>query len=323
MTAPGQRIQGSLATLPFGASSLSLIGTSLEINENDILCSSCSRHRMLQKGPSQFITHSIYIAMALKHYLWDVNFLSAVNNLYRVEGEWKKDCEYIYISHTHTQWRSVLFEFKLPSWVFTFSSKWLCFPPSIKPFRAVKGLTLQMLPQGNNSPLRPFLERSKQTGRRNTRAICHRQSHRHMSPLLSLLFCNVAVASVIFLACTCNALNGPNWAPGSLGRRHLEVLQKAQNVLLHQKNQISPYTDPWNWAQAKRLCVRLFKKDARLRLTQWALRNPATCPTGEENSRVIHTYQRQSSWLHFRNRKIVIEHVLLHFFPAVPKTLEN
>lgn len=282
MTAPGQRIQGSLATLPFGASSLSLIGTSLEINENDILCSSCSRHRMLQKGPSQFITHSIYIAMALKHYLWDVNFLSAVNNLYRVEGEWKKDCEYIYISHTHTQWRSVLFEFKLPSWVFTFSSKWLCFPPSIKPFRAVKGLTLQMLPQGNNSPLRPFLERSKQTGRRNTRAICHRQSHRHMSPLLSLLFCNVAVASVIF-----------------------------------------PYTDPWNWAQAKRLCVRLFKKDARLRLTQWALRNPATCPTGEENSRVIHTYQRQSSWLHFRNRKIVIEHVLLHFFPAVPKTLEN
>lgn len=96
MTAPGQRLQGSLATLPFGASSLSLIGTSLEINENDILCSSCSRHRMLQKGPSQFITHSIYIAMALKHYLWDVNFLSAVNNLYRVEGEWKKDCEYIY-----------------------------------------------------------------------------------------------------------------------------------------------------------------------------------------------------------------------------------
>lgn len=94
---PRRRIQGSLATLPFGASSLSLIGTSLEINENDILCSSCSRHRMLQKGPSQFITHSIYIAMALKHYLWDVNFLSAVNNLYRVEGEWKKKTVNIYV----------------------------------------------------------------------------------------------------------------------------------------------------------------------------------------------------------------------------------
>lgn len=87
---PGAEDSGSLATLAFGASSLTLIGTSLEINENDILCSSCSRHRMLQKGPSQFITHSIYIAMALKHYLWDVNFLSAVNNLYKVEREWKK-----------------------------------------------------------------------------------------------------------------------------------------------------------------------------------------------------------------------------------------
>lgn len=90
LTAPGYRIQGSSVTLPFWVPSLPLIGTSLEINENDILCSSCSRHRTLQKGPSQFITHLIYIAMALKHYLWDVNFLSAVNNLYRVEAEWKE-----------------------------------------------------------------------------------------------------------------------------------------------------------------------------------------------------------------------------------------
>lgn len=136
MTAPGQRLQGSLATLPFGASSLSLIGTSLEINENDILCSSCSRHRMLQKGPSQFITHSIYIAMALKHYLWDVNFLSAVNNLHRVEGEWKKDCEYI----CFLQWR-----------VFCLSSNYLpesslsvvndSVFPHLRPFRAVKCLS--------------------------------------------------------------------------------------------------------------------------------------------------------------------------------------
>lgn len=125
---PRQRILGSSATLPFGASSLSLIGTSLEINENDILCSSCSRHRMLQKGPSQFITHSIYIAIALKHYLWDVNFLSAVNNLYRVEGEWKKRLWiYIYIYKGFLQWRGVLFEFKLPFRVFTFRSK-LLFP---------------------------------------------------------------------------------------------------------------------------------------------------------------------------------------------------
>lgn len=128
MTAPGRRIQGSLATLPFGASSLPLIGTSLEINENDILCSSCSRHGMLQKGPSQFITHSIYIAMALKHYLWDVNFLSAVNNLYWVEREWKKRLR-IFIKKDFLQWRSVLFEFKLPIWVFNFSSKLLCFSP--------------------------------------------------------------------------------------------------------------------------------------------------------------------------------------------------
>lgn len=93
LTAPGHRIQGSSVTLPFWVPSLALIGTSLEINENDILCSSCSRRRMLQKGPSQFITHSIYIAMALKHYLWDVNFLSAVNNLNRAEEEWKKHLE--------------------------------------------------------------------------------------------------------------------------------------------------------------------------------------------------------------------------------------
>lgn len=139
MTALGRRIQGSSATLPFGTSSLSLIGTSLEINENDILCSSCSRHRMLQKGPSQFITHSIYIAMALKHYLWDVNFLSAVNNLYRVEGEWKKRWWIYILKKDFLQWRSVMFEFKLPSWVFTFSSK-LLFPPTLKPFRAVKRL---------------------------------------------------------------------------------------------------------------------------------------------------------------------------------------
>lgn len=90
LTAPGHRIQGSSVTLPFRVPSLALIGTSLEINENDILCSSCSRHRTLQKGPSQFITHSIYIAMALKHYLWDVNFLSAVNNLYGAEAEQKE-----------------------------------------------------------------------------------------------------------------------------------------------------------------------------------------------------------------------------------------
>lgn len=90
LTAPGHRIQGSSVTLPFWVPSLALIGTSLEINENDILCSSCSGRRMLQKGPSQFITNSIYTAMALKHYLWDVNFLSAVSNLNTVEEEWKK-----------------------------------------------------------------------------------------------------------------------------------------------------------------------------------------------------------------------------------------
>lgn len=150
---PRQRIPGSSATLPFGASSLSLIGTSLEINENDILCSSCSRHWMLQKGPSQFITHSIYIAMALKHYLWDVNFLSAVNNLYRVEEEWKKRLWkrlWIYIYKGFLQWRGVLFEFKLPSRVFTFRSKLLCFPSSKAFLGSSVSLQHSVQPQGSD-----------------------------------------------------------------------------------------------------------------------------------------------------------------------------
>lgn len=116
LTAPGHRIQESSVTLPFWVPSLPLIGTSLEINENDILCSSCSRHRTLQKGLSQFITHSIYIAIALKHYLWDVNFLSAVNNSYKVEAEWK---EFFQVrvhenKQIFLQLKNVEFEFKVP-----------------------------------------------------------------------------------------------------------------------------------------------------------------------------------------------------------------
>lgn len=216
MTAPGQRLQGSLATLPFGASSLSLIGTSLEINENDILCSSCSRHRMLQKGPSQFITHSIYIAMALKHYLWDVNFLSAVNNLYRVEGEWKKDCEYIYF----LQWR-----------VFCLSSNYLFESslsvvndsvfPHLRPFRAVKSLQHSMHPKEITRHLTlPWRDPSRQAGR--TQELFVNDSPTGvMFPLLSCSFCNVPVASAIFLVYKCNTLNGPNWTPGSLWEGYL------------------------------------------------------------------------------------------------------
>lgn len=118
LTAPGHRIQGSSVTLLFRVPSLALIGTSLEINENDILCSSCSRHRTLEKGPSQFITHSIYIAMALKHYLWDVNFLSAVNNLYGAEAERKKIlrvCMYVSVyKNTHIFYIWKIFVFKEP-----------------------------------------------------------------------------------------------------------------------------------------------------------------------------------------------------------------
>lgn len=42
-----------------------------------------------------------------------------------------------------------------------------------------------------------------------------------------------------FWAQKCNAFSGPNGTPSSLGRLHLEGLQKAQNFLLHQKNSIS------------------------------------------------------------------------------------
>lgn len=123
LTAPGYRIQGSSMTLPFWVPSLPLIGTSLEINENDILCSSCSRHRTLQKGPSQFITHSIYIAMALKHYLRDANFLSAVNNLYWAEAEWKKIlrvrvyvCMKIKKNKSFYSWKMLCLNLKNPHW---------------------------------------------------------------------------------------------------------------------------------------------------------------------------------------------------------------
>lgn len=141
LTAPGHRIQGSSVTLPFWVPSLPLIGTSLEINENDILCSSCSRHRMLQKGPSQFITHSIYIAMVLKHYLWDVNFLSAVNNLYRVEAEWKEFlqvCVYACtkINNPFYSWKMLSLILKKPYWNSLLSSKLFFF--KAKPWGTVK-----------------------------------------------------------------------------------------------------------------------------------------------------------------------------------------
>jgi len=141
LTAPGYRIQGSSATLPFWVPSLALIGTSLEINENDILCSSCSRHRTLQKGPSQFITHSIYIAMALKHYLWDVNFLSAVNNLYRVEAELKnilRVCVYVCMKINKSFYIWKMSCLKNPYWNSLLSSKLFFF--MAKPCSTVKSV---------------------------------------------------------------------------------------------------------------------------------------------------------------------------------------
>lgn len=55
----------------------------------------------------------------------------------------------------------------------------------------------------------------------NTRAVCQWQSHRRMFPLLSCSFCNVGVASAIFLVYKCNTLNGPNWTPGSFWEGYL------------------------------------------------------------------------------------------------------
>lgn len=54
--------------------------------------------------------------MALKHYLWDVNFLSAVNNLYRGEAEWKKILRVCLYENKQTflQLKNVVFEFEEP-----------------------------------------------------------------------------------------------------------------------------------------------------------------------------------------------------------------
>ena len=213
---PRRRILGSSATLPFGASSLSLIGTSLEINENDILCSSCSRHRMLQKGPSQFITHSIYIAMALEHYLWDVNFFSAVNNLYRVEGEWKKRLWiyiYIYIKAFCSGEVFCLSLNCLPE--SSLSGVNYCFPSSKTFLGSSMSLQHSMQPQGSNytthlslrDPSRQEEEHKLLIGD-SPRGVCS-----HRCPL-SFQVWQLTQSSL--RARKCDALCGSNWMLSSL-----------------------------------------------------------------------------------------------------------
>lgn len=131
------------------------------------------------------------------------------------KGNGEKDCEYIYIYKGFLQWRGVLFEFQVPSRVFTFRSKLLCFPSSKTFLGSSMSLLHSVQPQGSNYTTQLFLrdpsrqeEEHKLLVRDSPRGMC---SHRCPSSFQAW-----QLTQSSFWALKCDTLYGSNWTPSSL-----------------------------------------------------------------------------------------------------------
>lgn len=132
-----------------------------------------------------------------------------------------------------------------------------CVSSALKLFRAVKFLSYTLY-QGNNCMDQLFLERSKQTGRMDTRAICQRQSQRCMFLLLSSSFKLCQLTQPFFQAQSVMFSVGQNELKSTVGRQHLKGLKSRGLTSPAERHQISLSGEPQNWAQVKVLWIQSF-----------------------------------------------------------------